>query len=654
MDARFSLRFESGERRGETIPITDGGFTIGRRPGNSLQVLDNSISGRHAEFVIDEQGVTVKDLGSTNGTRAGDLRVLEQRLSHGDHVTLGNVEFVLLDARLGGAATALEALAKTREVPGPDGMRRVSAELVARSKRVSRPGVIVLALALVAGGVWWYLGQSSGGKGPTLRAVAPIPGDLLADETSFESDADTWSSEGNAPQAFFKSAQARHSGAMGVACELGAHEWALSRSRELIVTAGRTFTLRAALRASGGATARAGVEFARSVPEGQTAPGTVFVWTAPVSAGAYEERELSAGVPAGYDRARVVLLGRSAAEAGAVAADDVSLVEGGTTTENAAQVAEYRLLTPGAPCTSALLVQGERVLITGLEFTVPNAPPGWDGAELGATATGSRIRIEPRATREVLALRCESALAAGGIATIGADGGFKPHAREFERAGVKDLLLGGKGDLVRFSFETPVRVTAASEGSAVRFAITGALSAVTLQLEFKDERKEAGNLAYAARNAEKKGDLGECLRQWSQLLDTYPYEEKLVEEAEAARSRLLEKGLSELRVVRLESERAKFFRLVDLFRQCRDRALAIGQRFVGSEVERQAQALVRDVEQDLSGLEADLDRIERQRLSAILTALEAQKATGLAAEVREYVSARSDPPTRAGAESPHD
>ena len=94
MDARFSLRFESGERRGETIQVTDGGFTIGRRPGNSLQVLDNSISGRHAEFLIDEQGVTVKDLGSTNGTRVGDTRVLEQRITHGDHVTLGNVEFI--------------------------------------------------------------------------------------------------------------------------------------------------------------------------------------------------------------------------------------------------------------------------------------------------------------------------------------------------------------------------------------------------------------------------------------------------------------------------------------------------------------------------------------------------------------------------------
>lgn len=653
MDARFSLRFESGERRGETIQVTDGGFTIGRRPGNSLQVLDNSISGRHAEFLIDEQGVTVKDLGSTNGTRVGDTRVLEQRITHGDHVTLGNVEFILLDARLGGAATALEALAKTKEVPGPDGMRRVSADVVARSRRVSRPGLIVVALALVAGGVWWYLGQSSGGKGPTLRAVTPIAGDLLADEASFESDADTWTSADNAPQAFFRSAQARRSGAMGIACELGAREWALTRSREFAVAAGRPLALRAALRASGGATTRAGIEFSRQVPEGQTAPGPVHVWTAPASAGAYEERELAANVPAGYDHARVLVLARAGAEAGGGAADDVSLVEGGSASDTALQVADFGLLLPGPAPASALLVRGDRVLVTGLEFTSAGAPAGWDGAELSATVEGARVRIAPKTARDVLALRCESALAAGGIATIGAEGGFKAHGREFERTGVKDVLLGGKGDLVRLSFEAPVRVVCASEGSAVRLTLSGALAAVTLQLEFKDERKEAGNLAYAARNAEKKGDLGDCLRQWSQLLDTYPYEEKLVEEAEAARARLLEKGLSELRVVRLESERAKFFRLVDLFRQCRERALAIGKRYAGSEVERQARALAHDVDQDLAGLEADLDRLERQRLAAILAALEAQKATGLAAEVREYAATLADPARRA-ADAPRD
>jgi hypothetical protein len=43
------------------------------------------------------------------------------------------------------------------------------------------------------------------------------------------------------------------------------------------------------------------------------------------------------------------------------------------------------------------------------------------------------------------------------------------------------------------------------------------------------------------------------------------------------------------------------------------------------------------VDQDLVGLEAELAAAERKRLEAILAALEARKATGLAAEVRAHL-----------------
>ncbi|MBI5362113.1 MAG: FHA domain-containing protein [Planctomycetes bacterium] len=644
MEPRYSLRFESGERRGETIPITASGFSVGRRPGSSLQVLDNSVSGHHAEFLIDDHGVTVRDLESTNGTRVGEMRVIEQRLAHGDHVTLGNIEFVLLDERMGGARTALEALAKTKTVPGPDGLQRVSADVLARSKKVSRPGLIVVALLVVAGGTWFWLNRGGGG-GPTLRAVTPVAGDQLADEFSFESDHDTWANAENAPQAFYRKETARWSGALGVAADVGEGEWALYRSRDVRAAAGREFVARAMLRASEGVTARVGIEFTRSGDAVASGPGPFVAWSDSASGSGFEEREVAALVPPGYDAARAVLFARAPSSAGSAAADDVSLVERASEKPPAAQVTEYRLVTLGASATQALLFKGDRVLLSALEFTRPGATPGWDSAPMTVAADAKRITLSAQGASGVVALRCESALVAGGIATLGsgADPGYKTHASEFERAGVLDLLLGGKGDFVRLHFKAPVRARGAGEGAAARIVIDGAagLAELELQLEFKEEREQAGNLAHAARNAEKKGDLGDCLAQWSTLLDTFPYEDALVAEAEATRAKLLQKGLAEVREVRAESERARFFRLVDLYRKCRDKALAIGKRYAKSDVEREAQALAADVERDLAGLEADLDRAERARLTAILQVLEKQKASGLAGEVKAYLDARS-------------
>ncbi len=648
MDQRYSLRFESGERRGETIPITVGGFVVGRKPGSSLQLVDNSVSGRHAEFIVDDEGVLLRDLGSTNGSRVGEIRIEERRLTHGDAVTLGSVAMRFLDRQLALDAPAVESLAKTKEIPAPDGVQRVSAEVMARSKRVSRPGIVVVALLAVAGGVWWFLNRGGQASGPALRAVTPVAGDLLADEYSFEADRDTWSSAESAPQAFFRGSQGRHSGAFGLSCELAANEWALHRSRELHVDATRELSVSAQLRAQGSARVRVGLEFAHGATDGGAATDPWCAWSADVDGSEFEARELTLAVPPGYDVARVVILARGGAEGGGAAADDVSVVERGVTLAPAVTIGAHRFQLAGSTtgagggATQVLLSQGDRTLLSGLELTHKGANPGWDGAPLSVTADGSRARIAASTPQAIVSVRCEPGLVSGGLATIAADGGYKTHSTTFERGGVTDILLGSKSELVRMALRAPATVRGVPEGAALRLTVEpqAPLSELALQVEFKEERTQAGDLAHAARNAEKKNDLGECLKQWGALLDTYPFESQLVEEAEASRARLLERGLGELRSLRLESERARFFRLVDLFRQCRDKALAIGKRFAGSEVERQAQALAADVDKDLSGLQIELEDAERVRLSAILKALEAQKASGLAAEVKAYLDSR--------------
>jgi hypothetical protein len=257
-------------------------------------------------------------------------------------------------------------------------------------------------------------------------------------------------------------------------------------------------------------------------------------------------------------------------------------------------------------------------------------------------AEETRLVLASNGGSAAACIRAETALVRAGLATIGEDG-YSTHGLDFERAGVTSLLFGKGAELVRVVFAGPVAVQGVAEGPASRVTARGEIAEVVLQLDFTEDRKQAGDLAHAARNAEKKGDLGGCLARWAELLNGFPFDADLVQEAEAKRAELVQKGLSELQAVRSEIERAEFFRLVDLYRQCRARATEVGTRFAGSEVEAEAKKVVEEANQHLAGFEVELSRAEQQRLRAILAVLEARHATGLAAKVREHVGETGTP-----------
>ncbi len=638
MEPRYTLRFDNGERKGETIPIPPAGLTVGRKPGHGLQILDNSVSGQHAELGVDKYGVTLKDTGSTNGTRVNGERVLEKRLTHGDLVVFGTVELRFADSELAAKPATSEQPA---HIPAPvphagrgEGLERVSPELLARSRKVSRPGLIVLALALAGGGVWWWLNRSATAPSASVKAVEPVPGNLLADDYSFEGEHDGWSGVENAPQAFLRSSQAAVSGLYGLAAELGRDEWARTRSKEVAVDPEKELVGRAALRVGEGARLRLGIEFGHGLADpGQ--PAGFIAWSRTLSEPGRNATvvEISAGVPPGYDRARLVV-DAHASGPGRASFDDGSLVVRGAAAKPVAEAGDARLFR-------------SRVLFSAFEFVPESGEP----LAVAARADGTRISITTAAadarTRRV-SLLVDGDLARGGIATLGADknskdGGFRSHGGgDFERGGVGALLFGSGRDLIALRTSTAVAAKGVREGSGVRVSLEfpAAPGELGLQTDFREERKEAGNVAHDARAAEKKGDLGECLRQWSLLLDNYPYEEQLVKEAQDTRARLVQQGLGELRKVKGQIERARFFRLPELYQKCRDDALAVGKRFSGSEVEEESRSVAAALESDLSGAESERRAAERKRLELILRALQASQSTGLAAEV-ESALARS-------------
>jgi pSer/pThr/pTyr-binding forkhead associated (FHA) protein len=85
-------------------PLSGSLFRVGRNPGNHLQPDDASISGNHAaitlipiEYLDGAQHVIIEDCNSTNGTWVNGKRVKQQRLKHGDLLTIGSLSFKLVD-----------------------------------------------------------------------------------------------------------------------------------------------------------------------------------------------------------------------------------------------------------------------------------------------------------------------------------------------------------------------------------------------------------------------------------------------------------------------------------------------------------------------------------------------------------------------------
>lgn len=90
------LAVAEGPMRGVTVPLTDGGLLIGRNPECALVLSDDFASGRHARIYRDGDTWYVDDLGSTNGTYAGDERIGEHfKLDVGSQLRIGRTTLEL-------------------------------------------------------------------------------------------------------------------------------------------------------------------------------------------------------------------------------------------------------------------------------------------------------------------------------------------------------------------------------------------------------------------------------------------------------------------------------------------------------------------------------------------------------------------------------
>lgn len=82
--------------RAEPGSAESGNFRIGAyRRGRDILLDDDKISRKHAMFFVDDDGPSVVDLLSTNGTHVNGRRVSDADLEEGDIVNIGKTRFIL-------------------------------------------------------------------------------------------------------------------------------------------------------------------------------------------------------------------------------------------------------------------------------------------------------------------------------------------------------------------------------------------------------------------------------------------------------------------------------------------------------------------------------------------------------------------------------
>ncbi len=80
-----------GPDRGLTKTFSAPAITVGRANAD-FPLADRRVSALHAELSLDAGGFRLRDLGSTNGTHVGNVRVIEALIAPGTTITLGDTQ----------------------------------------------------------------------------------------------------------------------------------------------------------------------------------------------------------------------------------------------------------------------------------------------------------------------------------------------------------------------------------------------------------------------------------------------------------------------------------------------------------------------------------------------------------------------------------
>ena len=86
-----------GGRAGETFPLDGDRIVVGRSPDCDVFLDDVTVSRSHAVLSRDEDGFTIEDQASLNGTYVNRRRVEKAKLEDGDEVQIGKYRLTFLE-----------------------------------------------------------------------------------------------------------------------------------------------------------------------------------------------------------------------------------------------------------------------------------------------------------------------------------------------------------------------------------------------------------------------------------------------------------------------------------------------------------------------------------------------------------------------------
>lgn len=93
MNVNLVIFREDGSRR--VFPLKPGATTIGRKNDCEIRIPLAVVSRHHAEVVLSDHDVLVRDLAGANGTFLNNQRVKEEELEPGDQIMVGPVVFTV-------------------------------------------------------------------------------------------------------------------------------------------------------------------------------------------------------------------------------------------------------------------------------------------------------------------------------------------------------------------------------------------------------------------------------------------------------------------------------------------------------------------------------------------------------------------------------
>jgi pSer/pThr/pTyr-binding forkhead associated (FHA) protein len=103
----WTLRFISGKYQGGEFPLRPNReIVIGRSSDLDMVLVEDMVSRKHAKIITDDTGVSIQDLGSTNGTFVNGEKIRKVELKDGDRILIGT-SIVKLGAGSGEAALPL-------------------------------------------------------------------------------------------------------------------------------------------------------------------------------------------------------------------------------------------------------------------------------------------------------------------------------------------------------------------------------------------------------------------------------------------------------------------------------------------------------------------------------------------------------------------